>query len=386
MQKVKLAVWGITNTIWESIKDNLDPRRTEICFFIDKNADATLEFGNRYPIYSAIEQVSEQLNEVDYILVTAYSGFGQIRNTLISMGVCKEKIQIYVTPRLVTYDLGDLSESNKELVETIYFEPKKRWEDVEKYRHDYAAYKKSVCVEENSERWYERGPLISHACGGFVNGERIMYSNSKEALRYSFAKGFRLIECDILGIEKGEVVLAHDFYRFYEAQEKKYTMQSLRDMLSELVCHPDSQMLVDVKWGMIEEYKFYVSEIKRTICEVATNAMQIDRLMKQIVMEVYDEESIRCAQDQGFDVFFTQYRNEDMENFFRVATLCGKYQVGAVGYDVNYIRKWSKGISVLKEKRIKIFAFSTDSTDIYRELRNIGVDGVFTNYLTYDDV
>lgn len=37
MQKVKLAIWGITESIWNSITGSIDPRKSEIICFFDNN-------------------------------------------------------------------------------------------------------------------------------------------------------------------------------------------------------------------------------------------------------------------------------------------------------------------------------------------------------------
>ncbi|NHF59087.1 sulfatase-like hydrolase/transferase [Flavobacteriaceae bacterium TP-CH-4] len=58
---------------------------------------------------------------------------------------------------------------------------------------------------------------IAHA-GGMING--IKYTNTREALDYNYAEGFRLFELDILETSDGEYVAAHDWGHW--AKETKY--------------------------------------------------------------------------------------------------------------------------------------------------------------------
>jgi len=386
VKRIKLAVWGIAEHIWNSIIDTIDPRKADILFWADNNRQLEGKAFAAKPVYVQKKEILENLKQVDYVLIAAYSGFQQIRQTLIENGYPQEKIQLYVTGNMKLYDLGSLSDTNEELISKIYFEPQKRLSEVHEYQKTYKAYEKVKRFEENTGRWYEKGPLISHACGGVVNGKKIMYSNSKEALKYSLENKFQLIECDVLGIEQGEVMLAHDFNRFYESVEEKYTMQNLEEALLEL-SKSDANLLIDIKWSHISEYSWYISRIADMVKKIGRNDREIEKLKKQVVMEVYEEESIKCAYANGFDMFFTQYRNvKTRRDFMTLACLCEKYNIGAVGFDRTIIENYKKSIALLKNKNIRIFVFSCDSIEDYHNLTAMGIDGVFTNHLTYRDI
>lgn len=386
MKKIKLAIWGITDAIWDSIMDTLDPRKTEIIFFIDNNEKLEGTMFELRPVYAFRKGTLKKLESVDYILIAAYSGFQQIERKLIVSGCAQSKIQLYITERIREYNLGNLFNIDKNLINAMYFEPERRWNEVVKYQALYEKYEKMNAIKEDDTRWYNKGPLIAHACGGFVNGRKLEYSNSKEALDYSFAEKFRLIECDVLGIEQGEIVLAHNFNRFYESLREGYTIQNISDMLISLKKHPEVHMLVDVKWKKIEEYNYYVSKIVKSIYDISKDAEEAEKLKAQIVMEVYEEASIQCAKNQGFDVFFTQYRNDNVRDFLQTIIICLRYNIGAVGFSRGNITAYRKAIPLFKEKNIKIFVFSSDSIKEYKELKKIGVDGIFTNYLKYEDI
>ena len=67
------------------------------------------------------------------------------------------------------------------------------------------------------------------------------------------------------------------------------------------------------------------------------------------------------------------------------ALLCGKYHVGAVGFSCEYILSHKSLIQIFNQKNIKIFAFSTDDLQKYKNLKEMGVHGIFTNYLLMRD-
>lgn len=381
--KVKVAIWGITDMIWCSIKSNLDFRELQLECFIDNN-DYTN--GMKYEgirIHKYNNDIREIIDKVDYILIAAYSGYQAICNTLINDGICINKIQLYITKDLKSYSIGQIYNIDYNLIDRIYINPMQRKNDVQKYIEVEKDYQLGKPIEENEMRWYDLGSFVAHACGGIVNGRKLNYTNSKEALIYTLENtGLNLIECDICGIKKDEVLLACDYSHIHEAECEHYTLQSIDDILNKIIQYPNVRILFDVKWNHIEEYIFYVDKIKQIIDKYESGGVR-NLLQKQVVMEVYDEESIIYAQHAGFECFYTQYRNPDLYNYMQIALTCIKYNVGAVGYRykdiINNVNK--DFLSIFKQKNIKVFAYSCNTLSEYRLGKEKGLDGVFTDYL-----
>ena len=84
-------------------------------------------------------------------------------------------------------------------------------------------------------------------------------------------------------------------------------------------------------------------------------------------------------------LLFTQYRNPNIYSYMDTVLLCEKYNIGVVGYDFEYIEKHKILISCFCNKNIKIFAFSSDDLKQYRLLKKLGVQGIFTNFISHDD-
>lgn len=379
MDKIRVAVFGISTPILQVIRNEIDPRKVELVTFIDNDKSKQGTCFMNIPVVS-LEQIDK--DAIDYFLVTALSAYEKIKQQLMEFGIHKERIQVFVTEQLCEYCLGSIEDIDLDFIQRVYFKPDKMTAVVARYHEIYSEYSKVPVYEEASEEWFQKSNLISHACGGIVNGRQVMYSNSKEAFQYSMEQGFKIIECDMLRLKKGELVLAHDYWRFYEAEEEQYSMLTARGLLAFLKEHPQVSCLVDVKWDNYDEYADYVNEIEKIIKDICKDKEESRILKEQIIMEVYDEPTIRIAKEKSFNMIFTQYRNPESACFMNTVNICYRYGIKAVAFSVCGCFKKEKFLKIVTDKNIKIYAFSSDSVEEYNSLRKLGVTGIFTNYLT----
>lgn len=100
-------------------------------------------------------------------------------------------------------------------------------------------------------------------------------------------------------------------------------------------------------------------------------------------MEVYNEETIEIAYKRGFKMFFTQYRNPDADYHMKIVNLCSEYGINVVGIGVGTLlyKDTGKFLNIITSKNIRVFVFSTDILEEVAKLKQMGVHGVFTNYL-----
>lgn len=381
--KTRIAVFGISDAILRVIRAEINPWKAQIVSFVDN--DKTKQ-GNCFMNIPVVSLEHIELSDVDYFLVAALSAYEKVKQQLIAFGVPKEKIQVFVTEQLCEYCLGSIDDIDMDFIRNVYFEPEKMLGLVEKYQKIYGDYSRIPPFEQDRDDWFHKSNLISHACGGVVNGRRLMYSNSKEAFAYSMEQGFRLIECDVLGLPDGELVLAHDYWRFYEAEEEGYSLMSVRDLLLLLKEYPQVSCLFDVKWENHEAYIECLSGIEKILENVCDNKEIKDKLKRQIIMEVYNESTIVAACQKGFDVIFTQYRNPDMRCFMSTVNICYKYGIKVVALAYFSCYQLKKFLPIIKSKGIHIFCFSSDSVSEYVELRQMGINGIFTNFLVEKDL
>lgn len=375
MKKTRVAVWGITDEIWKVISCEIDFRQVEIVLFIDSDEMKQGICFENIPITApTIEQFCKY--RIDIYLVAALSAYEGIKEKLIHMGVSKERIQPFVTEDISKYCLGMLDDLDMDFLKKAYFEPSKMIELVTHYKEKYAAHLQRKFDKTGISDWYDKGTLISHACGGVVDGNKMMYTNSGEAFAYTIRSKFKLMECDVLQLNDGELVLGHTYAELNEMQ-KRYTVLTLKDFMAELEKHEEISCLFDVKWDGYDDYRYVVNEIENMIETIGKDKESKAALKSQIVMEVYDEETIKLAKEKNFKMFFTLYKTLMVKKYLDIVDLCCRYDIGAIG--VWYCDE--RLIKMCRNAGIKVFIYSTDSLNEYTQWRKAGISGVFTNYL-----
>lgn len=373
--RTKVAIWGITTPIWNVINNTIDPFATEIVTFIDSDEYKQGLVFHGIPIIS-IEEFDA--SAVDYILITAYSGFQDIVRILKSRGVADEKIQIFLSQGLCNYVVGDISKIDWRQTLGLYTVPGRVAKAAEDYVELYAEYSRIEKKTASEHDWFYGKRLISHALGGFVNGVPMMYTNSKEAFAGAIEHGFSLAECDMIHMPNGEWYGGHRYSDIFDAGEKKYNLISLSDIILTLAKNPGLTCLFDIKWDVTEDYREFVM-CMNTVVEKFDNEQE---LRKQIVLEVYDEDTIKCAYRSGYQMIFTQYRNPERDCYMKSAILCDKYGISVLADGTQVVLKGGrKKTNIWTDKGLNFYVFSTDSPEEISEIRNMGGYGVFTNFL-----
>lgn len=383
MSKIKIVIFGITDAILGVLRNKIDPRQAEIVAFVDNDKNKQGCLCMNIPIMPLCKT---KIDKDCYVIVTALSSYEAVKEQLVQYGVNDKKIQPFIADALCEFCVGSIEDIDIEIIKKIYFEPDKAIKKVWEYTKLYNEYSRVAILKQ--EDCFSGNTLISHACGGVVNGKQIMYSNSKEAFLYSVENNFSLIECDVLGMERDEIVLAHDYDSFYRAKEENYSIMDIKELFLLMKKNPHIHVLIDVKWNIHKEYECYVARIDELLEEMSGTSEEQKALKSQIIMEVYDEETIRYAFERGFKMIFTQYRNPEYNCYMNTVNLCNKYGISAIAFSVRHFLEndGAKNIRTFIDKNIKIFCFSTDSLSEYRKLRDTGVSGIFTNYLTHRDI
>lgn len=385
MKKMRVAVFGISDGILGAIQAKIDPRKAEIVLFTDNDKTKQGICYMNVPVVLPSKELFDKF-AIDAYLITALYAYRDVEKQLMNMGVSKDRIHIFVAGNISKFCLGSIDDIDMNFIKQVYFEPYKIMEIVSQYKEIYEHYSKIRIYDEDTEAWFQKSSLISHACGGMVGQRKLMYSNSKEAFQYSMDKGFKLLECDVLCVGDNELILGHDYKRFYEAEQEQYSMMTLKELLERIKQYKDVFCLIDTKWKDYKDYERIVNEIDKTIIEVAIDDGERSALKKQIVMEVYNEMTIKIAKENNFEMIFTQYRNPDWQYFMNTVVLCYKYGIKAIALSVSLCFDMKKFMNIITDKGIKVFAFSTDSLDEYFALKRMGVTGIFTNCLTENDI
>lgn len=367
----RIAIFGgATEGIWSCVKGGINLFKAEIVCFVDSDSYKQGLVFHRIPV---IAPNRIEFFKVDYILIAAHSAMESITSSLLELGIEIERIAPFITDGILSFNLGNIEETGWRDSLKFYIDSENRREIIETYIDQYRNYINMRPFERDKLQWNNGKHLIAHAGGGFVNGIPCMYTNSKEALEDTIDNSYQLVECDVMRMPDGEWMLAHSEEELFDAWEYGYSPLSLNGLLlaiskSELTC------LLDVKWENYQDYRDIISYVNEWLLE-----NDIFEIKTRIIFEAYDEETIKAAVSEGFEVFFTQYRNSDRHNYMKIALLCEKYGIRVVGFGMY---EMMKHIRIFTDKGIDVYKFSTDDPNEYSVFRSQGGYGVFTNFLT----
>lgn len=381
----KAAIVGINDGIINALLNELDPDKLEIVAFLDNSEEIqSLEyFGLK--VFDPESYVTGEF-DADYFIITALSAYQAIKSQLERLGIRAERIQPFIPENFCKYVVGPVS-FDEELINEIYFDPVKTLEIAHRYQEQYLKYATYERYTEDRDAWYNKSSLIAHALGGRIGKEKLEYTNSLEAFQTSIDNHYSIMECDVCTVRGRGVVLAHENCMLWECKLRNYTTLNLEQLFRNLQENSFLTVLIDVKWKDHSDYTFIVGEIEKNLRKVSMNEESRLSLKKQIVMQVYDEETMICAKASGFQMFFTQYRNQRLYEFMNTVDLCFRYGIKVVGMGL-----WpgapveNKYMKAFIDKNIKLFGFSTDSFEEYRRLIDMGFTGVITNFLRPKDI
>ncbi|MFA9376839.1 MAG: glycerophosphodiester phosphodiesterase family protein [Lachnotalea sp.] len=244
----------------------------------------------------------------------------------------------------------------------------------------------------NSQPYYDKYQFISHALGGIDN---LDYTNSQEALDYSYSRGSRLMEVDLLYTSDGHLICRHNWnqelgdgfskenipdYETFMASKINgiYTTLDIETIIQYAMDHPDVYFITDIK-----SYEFDICEALEVIKNTAEK-MGYSNLDKQFIIQVYSYEDYeRLSEEFSFQNYiFTLYRMKDEleENGIdNILDFCTEKDIKVVTLPKKYATE--EICSKLKEKNIKIYVYTIDSKDTWSKLKAVGVDGIYTNYI-----
>lgn len=231
-------------------------------------------------------------------------------------------------------------------------------------------------VFDEDHSWCYRENLIAHACGGNV---RLNYTNSKEALLQALFDGFRVIEVDVRLTQEGELVCAHDFPLGMTMTRKQFLANKVDNRYSSMdirecfrtVGDRKVTYIIDTKVG--EELPIVVEQL-----EMICDALGVSK--EQVVVQIGTENELSYVKE--FPVLYNLGFTQDYE---RVVAFCLIHNIRYVSISGTDIRKDS-GWTVLLQHNIKIFVHTVNSLIEYEELRGLGIQGVFTDYLIPADL
>ncbi len=220
--------------------------------------------------------------------------------------------------------------------------------------------------------------LIAHACGQI---DKLVYSNSKEALNNSYKHGFRFIEFDISQTKDGKFILLHDFeetrYKLFGKKGKcnfsefmsdkmigGYQQLSLDDIIAWFEDHNDCYIVTDSKDADIIELCQYI--LKKS-----------PKLKDNLIIQIYSFAEYQHIKSLGISkIIFATYKTEATNN--EIIDFLKNNACYAVSMS---LEKAKNGFAnAIKENMdLWVLAFTLNQENLISDYKKIGVDGFFTD-------
>ncbi|WP_426451849.1 phosphatidylinositol-specific phospholipase C/glycerophosphodiester phosphodiesterase family protein [Paenibacillus sp. S-38] len=241
--------------------------------------------------------------------------------------------------------------------------------------------------------------LIAHAMGG-IDG--VDYTNSLEAFKENYAKGQRVFEADFSLTEDGQLAARHDWLPYLADKFKqdipkdkldtpltmaefksypilrKYTPLSIEDVAYLLKLYPDVYLITDTK-----ETDPRTVQQQFTLIRDAVNKVD-PKLVDRIVPELYSPSMIQQVRsiipfpNYIYSLYLSELTPEEITEY--VTT----HGIRVVAMPTE--RATPEFIAALKEAGAVAYVHSLNKPDEVKEYLDMGVNGVYTDFLTYSDI
>lgn len=374
MKKNKIILFGASKFIYETAIDVLNFDNCELVALVDNDIQ---KIGFRYEFLQVITPTDLSTIIFDYILIGAWYSYESVALQLIELGVSKE----HIIPLLHTKHMNNMICENASIdlniCKRIYRKGDNLYRQLKEVNRVNNLFKKLSPIENTKLDW-KKYPLIAHACGGYINKKKYEYTNSLEALKESFSNGFKMIECDIWGIED-DIILLGSRLKMQWPKEIDYTVCTL-DMIFEIIKDDsEKKVILDIKWNTVDDFYRILDKIEFLVQSYLDKGY-FD-LKKQIMIETFEEKTSEYATKREWDCILTDYRAKDGQWIRKSAVICGAFGINKVLLDADYAFQAFKYLPFLTEKNIDIVCYTIDYIENYSELKKIGITSVLTNFL-----
>lgn len=240
--------------------------------------------------------------------------------------------------------------------------------------------------------------VIAHACGE-IDG--YTYTDSLEALNYSYENGDRLFDIDLRFSSDGEIILRHEWSQDLEQPEFEYLMQyqigeipreqlptleefkntlvfskytplSFRDVVSWMKSHSDAYMVLDTKEDPEETYTWIIENFKED-----------KTILNHLVLSCYSFQDLKAVLEiYPFENFMLRQYADNLDGVDDFISDCNAYHVKAVSIDLRHLN--DKRIQDIRNNGIKIYWAVENDIKEYTQ-KHFG-DGVVSDWITENEI
>ncbi|MFD1738953.1 phosphatidylinositol-specific phospholipase C/glycerophosphodiester phosphodiesterase family protein [Bacillus salitolerans] len=243
--------------------------------------------------------------------------------------------------------------------------------------------------------WVNPKLLIAHAMGGI---DEKTYTNSLEAFKQNYEKGYRVFEVDLIVTSDAKVVARHDWsLHSYEKLEQnhprklsfgplhseefqdlkihsQYTPLSFEDIVQLMTEYDDIYLVTDTKGT-------HPYEIKNVFRQIVDASVKTDpTILERIIPQIYNEMMYYVIQDvyPFQDIIYTLYKTNASDE--RVLQFCLDNKIKAVTMSKSrYSKEFAEQLS---SNHIYTFVHTINNKEKSMEYFKSGVTGLYSDFLT----
>lgn len=210
--------------------------------------------------------------------------------------------------------------------------------------------------------------IITHAGGGL---QGMNYLNCKEAFPQYYEAGNRVYEYDVYMDKHGSYYLSHS-NDVEHLIDNRFTPLLIEGCLELIKRHKDIKVIFDCKFRVLGRFAAYLYE-----------RMNNEQQLQRIAIQVFSvEDIIQVRQVYDFKLLHVCMLETD---YGAVAQTCLEYEIGAVSIPINGIRQ-RNGWEIFVKKNICAFVYTVNTVVEYKEVKEKGLQGVFSDFLYDNDV
>lgn len=292
---------------------------------------------------------------------------------------------------------------------------KRHWE-YQKMHKSIIDVKEMPALKDETNAWYTKYHVIAHGGGG-IDGRT--YTNSLEAWNYSYSRGTRVIDADMIFTTDGKLVLCHSWndnleqtsepmnrskvfidknghvqyklskdikvdYKTFMSRKifRLYHPMSFESIINFMKSHPDLYVSIDMKaddmikdHNIIEGYKYIVKKTKEA------NA---DSILNRIIVNIYDYKMYdEVSNIYPFKNIVARQHAIYPNNYTELTAFCIKKNIHVVNVSSCYAD--DEGIQMLREKGIRVIVAVADYISDMQYYRKKGFTGCVSSFL-YEDI
>lgn len=239
--------------------------------------------------------------------------------------------------------------------------------------------------------------LIAHALGGY---EGHIYNNTEEALINSINNNFKFIEVDMTLTSDNELVCSHGWDKntyeitgvLYDEDNPEMDYQTFMDTKIQGK-HKTIDATTIYKYMKSHPYIYFEIDLKKfdydrtvilthKLLEAFNNDAEV---LDRLLIQVYDEEAY-YAVNSVYSFKFYQYfvLKAELKDMNKVVNFCKENNIVSVA--INYKNIDNSIVNTFKSKGIYVLAHTVDDPDTAKELLDMGVNVICSNFLIYDDL